>query len=326
MVFEDIVGQNNIIKYLKNTIANKRVFHAYLFCGPDGIGKSIVASVFARTLNCANKGLNPCGTCPSCIKARDGNHPDITDLRPASKSISVNDIRELQINMQKKPYEDGVKVYIIHEAEKMTEQAQNALLKILEEPPEHVIIILLTFNQYLLLNTIRSRCQILKFSRAPEKAIEDYLIFRKQVPEREARFASAFSGGIFQKAVEFIADDKLKADRNDVIKLSLNIYKKDKIDVLSYVDYFTENKDNIMSILDIMVSLFRDILIYKESGSKRYIINLDKSELIESECKRYTYGVLNKIITYIKEAYRNISLNVNYQLSIENMLLKIQEG
>ena len=331
MVLDDIVGQKNAKRSIKNAIASKRVAHAYLFCGPDGVGKSIAASIFASTLNCQEKGLDPCGRCPSCIKWNADNHPDIIHFGASKhlgsrQSISVDEIRNLQIDMNKKPYEDGKKVYIIHDADKMTEQAQNALLKILEEPPEHTVIILLTYNMYSLLSTIVSRCQVIKFIRASEKEIENYLINKKGVQDKEARFIAAFSDGIMKKALDYLIDDNFKKVRDEVIKLSSKLYKNDKLNVLSAIDYFLDNKDRIDNIFEIMISFFRDIIVLKECNDSKLLINLDMEEIIIAESHKYTAKNLYNILTSIKKASENIKRNINYQLIIETMLLNIQEG
>lgn len=326
MVFDDIVGQENVVRSLKNSISMGRISHAYLFSGPDGVGKSIAASILAAVLNCREKGLDPCGECSSCLKARDGNHPDIIHVKTQKSSISVEEIRELQMDMLKKPYEKGVRVYIIHDAEKMTEQAQNATLKTLEEPSGHIVIMLLTSNRYSLLSTIISRCQVLNFTRAPEKDIEEFLESKHSIPKVQAGAAAAFSDGIVKKALEFVNDSGYRKTRDEVIDISTNLYKKDKLYVMSRIDYFIDNKDKVDSILDIMMSWFRDILIYKECGNIRYIMNLDRAEDVVRECGKYSSESLNRIMNYIGAAARNLMYNVNYQLSIETMLLNIQEG
>lgn len=326
MVFEDIVGQQDVIRNIRNAIKNNRVAHAYLFCGPDGVGKSITASIFASALNCREGGDDPCGRCPSCLKARDGNHPDIIHVKTQKAIIHVDEIRELQKDMIKKPYEKGVKVYIIHDSEKMNDEAQNCLLKTLEEPPSHVIIILLSLSQYSLLNTIVSRCQVMKFSRAPESEIERYLRYVLGTGEKEARYVAAFSDGIVKKAEDFLNNQNRKKMRDDVIEIAGSIYKDDKLHALSYTDYFLDNRDSVPYILDVMMSFFRDILVFSECRDEKYIINLDKKDIISRQYERFSYTSLNNIISCILETMDNIKSNVNFQLSIEMMLLHIQEG
>jgi len=326
MVFNDVVGQQNVIKSIKNALIHKRVAHAYLFCGPDGVGKSIAASLLASTLNCKKRGTDPCGLCPSCIKVHSGNHPDIMHVKIQGLSIHVDDIRKLLTDIKKKPYEDGTKVYIIHESDKMTEGAQNALLKTLEEPPGHAVIILLAKNQYSLLETIVSRCQVLRFRRASEREIGDFLKNKKGTLEKEARLFAALSGGIVGKALALMEDRAAREDIDRIIELTRELHKGDKLYVLSQTDYFINNKDRIDYILGIMMSWFRDILIYKECNDNRYLINLDKEDIIIDECKRFTYNSLDNILKCIKNTLDNVKSNANFQLSIENMLLSIQEG
>lgn len=326
MVFNDIVGQKDIIKNIRNAIKSNRVAHAYLFCGPDGVGKSITASIFASALNCREKGEDPCGICPSCIRARDGNHPDIIHVKIPRAIIHVDEIRELQKDMIKKPYENGVKVYIIHDAEKMNDEAQNCLLKTLEDPPQHVIIILLSSNQYLLLKTIVSRCQVMKFSRAPEGEIEKYLKYKMGINEKDARYVAAFSDGIVKKAEDYLNNEEQKKLRDDAIEIATSLYKDDKLHALSYTNYFLDHRDDVPYILDVMISFFRDILVFGECRDERYIINLDKEDIISRQCGRFTYTGLNNIINCIMKTMDNIKSNVNFQLSIEMMLLHIQEG
>jgi DNA polymerase-3 subunit delta' len=269
MVFDDIVGQYNVIRSIKNSIKYNRVAHAYLFCGPDGVGKSVAASILASALNCKESTVDPCGKCPSCIRAGDGNHPDIIHVKTQKATIHVNEVRELQRDMQKKPYEKGVKVYIIHDAEKMNAEAQNCLLKTLEEPPEHVTIILLSKSQYSMLSTIVSRCQVLKFARAPEKDIENYLTGKLNISPKQAAMAAAYSDGYVGKALSFLNDDDFKNVREEVVEISKKIYENDKHYALSRIDYFIDNKDKIDMILDIMLCWFRDIGIFMESGSSK---------------------------------------------------------
>ena len=326
MVLDDIVGQRSVVRYIKNILTGGKVAHAYIFCGPDGVQKSLVANILASALNCKEKGNDPCGKCSSCLKAKDGNHPDIINIKTDKNIIHVKEMRELQKDMLKKPYQDGVKVYIIHSADKMNDEAQNCLLKSLEEPPNNVILILLVQNQYSMLKTILSRCQCIKFRRAPERDIKEYLEHKFSVPEGEARCIAALSNGIVKNAEEFLNDDVLKKSRDEVINIARYLYKGDKLKVLSNVDFFISNKDKIIYIAGIMTSWFRDILIYKECMNDKYLINLDKKDIIIDESTKFTYNSLNNIINYINHTVDNIKSNVNYQLSIEMMLLHIQEG
>jgi DNA polymerase-3 subunit delta' len=161
---------------------------------------------------------------------------------------------------------------------------------------------------------------------APEGDIEKYLKSNYSVSDSQARTAAAFSGGIVKKAADFISDDALKKTRSDTIEISMNILSRDRLYGLSKVEYFTDNKDKIDNILDIMTSWYRDMVVYKECENTRYLINPDRADDIAHESRIYTMCRLNNIIDIIKNASLNIKSNVNYQLVIENMLLNIQEG
>jgi DNA polymerase-3 subunit delta' len=326
MVFEDIVGQSNAIKVIKNSLLNNRAGHAYIFCGPDGVGKSLAASIFAAALNCKEAEGNPCNLCTSCIKAKSGNHPDIIDFKTERTIIRVDDIRGLQKDMQKKPYESENNIYIIHEGDKMNEEAQNCLLKTLEEPPLYVTIIILAKNEHYFLSTITSRCQIVKFTRAPEKEIEDYLKKNMGVLDYEARYAASFSEGILQRAKDYLSNDEFKESRNNIINMCARIKSIDKAGALSYLNYFMDNKSKIDYILTVMVSFYRDIMIYKETKDNKYITNIDKVDIINRESLKYTYTNLYNIISVLKQTSDNLKYNINFQLSMELMLLKLQEG
>lgn len=328
MIFENIVGQEIAKKNIINALNAERISHAYIFSGPDGTGKSIMAFEFAKKLNCKSN-TGPCEKCSSCVKANSLNHPNILHLKPAKHgrsekySISIEDIRKLQIDMQRKPYENGYKIYIIYSADLMTEQAQNGLLKILEEPPSYVIILLLLENQYSLLGTILSRCQPIKFSRVKDIDIQNYLVSNMQIDNNEARYVAILSQGIVGRAIEILKNESIKKNREDIINIARDIYNNEKLLILSYVDYFLKNKDNINYILDIFILWFRDILLFKECNTNKYLINMDKSDLIRIDSVKYNIKKLESIINSISNAKKLINTNVNFQLVIENMLLEI---
>ncbi|MDE7299609.1 MAG: AAA family ATPase, partial [Lachnospiraceae bacterium] len=157
--FKDVIGRENVTEHLKNAIRLNKVSHAYIFCGEDGIGKNFIADIFAAALQCNEYSGEPCCQCKSCRQAEGGNHPDIIRVLHEKATLGVDDIRtQLNNDIAVKPYSGRYKIYIIDEAEKMTEAAQNALLKTIEEPPEYAVILLLTNNIDAFLPTILSRC------------------------------------------------------------------------------------------------------------------------------------------------------------------------
>ena len=201
--FKDVVGHKDIINYIRNAVLNDKVSHAYILNGERGSGKKLLANLFAMTLLCEQGGPDPCNQCHSCKQAESGNHPDIirvTHEKP--NSISVDDIRT-QVNntVDIKPYQGPYKVYIIPQADLMTPQAQNALLKTIEEPPEYAVFLLLTENAETLLATINSRCVMLKLRNIKDTLIKKYLMENLQIPDYKADVCTAFAQGNMGRAI-----------------------------------------------------------------------------------------------------------------------------
>ena len=181
--FKDIVGNEQIIEHLQNAISMGKVSHAYIINGPQLSGKMMIAEAFARALQCEKEGTDGCGECKSCHQADDHNHPDIIYVsHEKPNNISVDDIRtQLNNDIVIKPYSSKYKIYIVDEAEKMNQQAQNALLKTIEEPPSYAVIMLLTTNADSFLQTIRSRCITLNMKSVKDEVIKAYLMNEKHI-------------------------------------------------------------------------------------------------------------------------------------------------
>ena len=201
--FSEILGHGQIIEHLQNAIKLQKVSHAYILDGEEGAGKKMLARAFAQTLQCERGGVEPCGECHSCKQAQSGNQPDIIEVtheKPAS--IGVEDIRgQLCGDIQIKPYSSPYKIYIVDEAEKMTVQAQNALLKTIEEPPAYGVIMLLTTNADAFLPTILSRCVTLKLRPVKNEIIKPYLMEKYHIPDYQAEVCTAFARGNVGKAI-----------------------------------------------------------------------------------------------------------------------------
>lgn len=190
--FDEIIGHEKVKEHLQSAIKLNKISHAYIFNGPQGSGKKMLADVFAKTLQCEVNGEKPCNECHSCIQAESGNHPDIIYIsHEKENSIGVDDVREQFVgDMQIRPYSSRYKIYIMDEADKMTQQAQNAILKTIEEPPSYGIVILLTENADGLLSTILSRCVKLELNPIEDSKLTKYLIAKYQVSQNDARFAT----------------------------------------------------------------------------------------------------------------------------------------
>lgn len=325
MSFDNIVGQSKTKKILKDAITDNRISHAYLFTGNNDLGKSEMAKEFAQTIFCQKKVTDNCGSCLSCRKIKHGNHPDfkIIKVKEGHKNILIDQIRELKKEVNYKPYESKYKVYIIDHAEKMTVQAQNSLLKTLEEPPEYVIIILTNENKNELIPTIISRCQNVKLYNQPVEIVKDYLMKSKNFDEEQAKLYAILSRGKYKKAEKLALKEDFIKTREEIIKLIANINNKDRLEVFESADYLIEVSKNNFFVFELFLSFFRDIIIQKRNGNDD-IINFDFEEYIIDSAKDYTTEQIYKLINLVNQ-YRDYYLkNIKKDLLFPSLLLKIR--
>ena len=195
-MFEEIIGNQRVKEELTKIIEEKKVLHSYMFVGVEGIGKQMIAKKFAQMILCTNEGRKGCNTCKSCIEFTSNNSPDFLYIEPDGNNIKIEQIRYLQRKIQEKPIISNRKVYIINDADKMTTEAQNCLLKTLEEPPEYSTIILIGTNQNLFLNTIKSRCMIISFKPIEAELIKKYLEEKYEMFNISSNMLETFQGSI----------------------------------------------------------------------------------------------------------------------------------
>lgn len=325
MYYSDIVGQDETKKSLINSVNNDNVSHCYIFEGPKDMGKYDLSLVFAQSLFCKNFIAEPCNICGDCIKINSMNHPDLHIINADEKVIKREDIDSLIESIYKKPYESNKKIYIIKNSHDMTPQAANTFLKTLEEPPKDSVIILLTNNINLLLPTIVSRCQVIKFKDISQNEIKKILIDKYNVDEVKAFITAYYSKGILNKAVNIaIGKDDILEKRKEVIELFDNIIKSDSGIIFECENYFEEQKDNIDKILEIMMLWIRDIAFIK-NNMENLIINKDFSKLAIKHGTSMQINDVDELIEFLQCVSDNIRNNVNYKLTIDRMLLKIQE-
>lgn len=315
-------GHKNILALFNKIVSSQKIANAYLFIGESGFGKEFMAKYFAMMINCKN-GSKPCLSCPSCIQMISGNHPDIFFIEPDGISIKVETLRNVVINnAYVKPYNSYKKIFIIKEAEKMTEQAQNSILKTLEEPPEYGLFILTSSKMEGLLPTIVSRCEIIRFTRESDEVIEDYLINEKKIDRSKAKKIASIANGNYGKA-NLLIDEGYSRIRSELGDILYNVINQDKALRLESFKFFDENREMIDDIIDIMFSYLRDLMILKLLGSEEYIINKDMVDKLKDFSGNLTGFELNNIINEIEELAFNLKSNVNYQLAIEKFLLNI---
>lgn len=326
--FKDVVGHRDIIQYIKDAVGQNKVSHAYILNGQRGSGKKMLAKLFAMTLQCESGEAEPCGECRSCIQANNGNQPDIITVKhekPAS--ISVDDVRT-QINgdIMIKPYSSPYKVYIVPEADLMTVQAQNAILKTIEEPPEYAVIFLLTENADSLLPTIRSRCVMLKLRNIKDKLVKKYLMEQMQVPDYQADLCAAFAQGNIGRAIMLAKSEHFNEIKEDAIQLMKYIDEMELSEIVAAIKEINRYKLEVADYLDIMTIWYRDVLLYKATKDVGGLVFGDQLKFIKQKASKSSYEGLEKILESIEKAKVRIKANVNFDLLMELMLLTIKEN
>lgn len=327
--FGDIVGHEQVISHLKNAISMGKVSHAYILNGPEGAGKRMIAEAFARALQCENHDTEGCGKCRSCHQAENRNHPDIIYVNHEKpNTISVADIRE-QINgtIDIKPYNttSQYKVYIVDEAEKMNEQAQNALLKTIEEPPAYAVILLLTTNADAFLQTIRSRCVTLELKAVADEKIHNMLMRNYQVVDYKADVCVAFAQGNVGKAILLAGSQTFNELKDQTIRLVRKLRDTEVADIMSEVKTI-EEFEQIDDFFDLLLLWYRDVLIYKASGSDAKLIYKDQANEIARQAEDCFFDGLNRILDGISQARRRLHFNVNQDMTLELLFLLIKEN
>lgn len=294
-MFNNILGNEEAKKILENTIKNQNISHSYMFIGQDGIGKFMIAKEFAKAILCQGE-QKPCNTCESCIKFNGENNPDIQIIDEIEeKSIKTETIKEMVKGVYEKPIEGSRKVYIINDGQKMTKEAQNSLLKTLEEPPEYVVIILITENENLLLNTIKSRCTKIKFNPLKDNEIIKILKEKYDYKEVTENMLEIAGGSVTQA----LSAQGKEETFNEIKTIFSNLEKINIIDLLNKKDLVFKDKDYIYEILDyINIILFNKI----------------KENIKYTNC-----------IKIVEETKDRLKKNSNYDMTIDNLLLKVWE-
>ena len=280
-MFSDIIGNDKLKKELIHSVEINKTSHSYLFIGTEGIGKKLIEEEFEKML--------------LAVKDTE-NSPDFSIIEPDGNSIKIEQIREFQKKVSEKPIISNKKVYIINDSDKMTVEAQNCLLKTLEEPPEFVTIILIGSNENSFLSTIKSRCMILHFEKISDEQIQKYLQDNHQTEINSKIMLEACQGSI-GKALEIKDKQELYQNTEQVVN---SLERKDKIDILNMSDFIYKSKDDKLEILNYMNVLF---------------INLAKINSKYADC-----------IAIVEETKRRLQSNANYDMCIDNLLLCLWEN
>ena len=326
--FTDIIGQEQIKEHLRGAISTGKVSHAYIINGERSSGKEFIARVFAMALQCEQGEIEPCGECHSCRQALSNNQPDIVYVsHEKPNTIGVEDIRA-QINgdIDVKPYSSPYKVYIMNEGEKMTVQAQNALLKTLEEPPEYAVILILTTQLEALLPTILSRCVVLNMKPVSDALVKKYLMEELAVPDYKANICVAFARGNIGKAKLLASSEEFEKVKDEAITLVKYINDMEINEIVKAIKKISEYKFDVNDYLDILSVWYRDVLLFKATKDVNSLIFKEEIQQIMRVSDRSTYEGIETIVGALQQAKRRLEANVNFDLTMELLLLTIKEN
>lgn len=328
--FKDVVGHKNIIQYIENAVKTDKVSHAYILNGEKGSGKRLLANLFAMSLQCQNRDEDgdACGKCQSCKQAASNNQPDIirvTHEKP--NTISIDDIRE-QINndIVIKPYSSKYKIYIVPDADMMSVQAQNALLKTIEEPPAYAVILLLTSNADALLPTISSRCVTLNLRPVKENEVKEYLMEHMHLPDYQAQIDAAFAQGNIGKAKQIAESTEFAEMAERAFRLLRKSNELELYELVDMIKELTAEKQNIYDYLDLFTMWFRDVLLFKATKEVDGLIFKDQYNYIKERAKKSSYEGIENIIDAIGKARERLHSNVNFDLVMELLFMTIREN
>ena len=328
--FNDIIGQEKLIEHLTTAISVDKVSHAYIINGERSMGKEFIARIYAMAIQCESldDNVEPCHVCHSCLQALSGNQPDIIFLTHEKPGIiSVDDIRrQLNSDIGIMPYKSSKKIYIISEAEKMTPQAQNALLKTLEEPPPYAVIILLTANADTLLPTILSRAIILNMKPVSDAKVKKYLMEIMEIPDYKADISVAFARGNIGKARLLATSEEFEKVKDQAIKLLKNIGGMEINEIIAAIKMINEYKFEVSDYLDILAIWYRDVLLFKATQDLSNLIFKEEYHYIKRIADTCTYEGIEEVIEALEKAKARLQANVNFELTLELLLLTIKEN
>ena len=323
----DIIGQHTVKDKLIEAIISKKVAHAYIFAGEEGMGRQMLAKAWAKILLCEVGDTDACGQCHSCIQIEADTNPDMIVVSHDKKSsISIEDVRrQIEENISIKPFAGRYKIYIVPDAQLMTQEAQNALLKTIEEPPEYAIIILITTSRFALLETIRSRCVNMEFEPVSDREIVSLLVDRYKISQSDAKLYVVYASGNIEKAIKAATDSDIRDRYDEDMDFISDIRNKSILEI-------SEKASQIASTdADAFINLcriwYRDIASYMiDNDDNIKPICIDRKEDIQKLATNMQYDHIGRIIDAIDMAQDRMRYNVNKEAAIENMLIMMKEN
>jgi DNA polymerase-3 subunit delta' len=355
MPFEKIIGQHRVKQFFQKALERGRMSHAYLFVGHRGVGKEALALELAKALFCSSSTPKPCQECSDCLRVAKLNHPDLQFIFPAptkvreeeqngiiksiaanpyqreeiwaNPSISIERIRELRRISSYKSLEGKGRVIIIVDAERMTLEAANALLKILEEPPQKMYLLLVSSKANLLLPTITSRCQLIKFDPLTVEEIEEALIERTAVQRSQALLSARLAAGSYRRALELL-DEHLQELRDfslELFRRTIQNTFKQVFFVEDFLHSIQRDSKRIKDILTLLIVWFRDAMVFLETPGENTerLINFDQAEVLKKFASKFPNADLYSAVKEIEKALELMDRNVQINLILIVLLNKL---
>jgi len=327
MGFSEIIGQQRSLEILRSALGNGRPHHAYLFVGPDGVGKRMVAFALAKALHCDEAANDFCGQCAACARIENGNHPDVrlVEILAGKKEISIQQVREVERKLNFRSFSGKRKIAIIDPATLMNLSAQNALLKTLEEPPQDSLLILIAANAGGLLPTLRSRCLRLPFAPLARDAVAGFLITNKGIDKEEARFLAAVSMGSLGAALRLDKEEFLERRRSWAEKVS-SLTSGNYRAASEAAEAIASNKEEALQFLEWAETWYRDLLIYAVTGSSAETVNVDLLAQIQSQSANGEVERLLSTFAQTARAAGRIQRNLNRRMVLESLFFNVVGG
>jgi len=312
MRFSEVLGHEKPLGIINAYLEKSSFSGAYIFSGPEGVGKKMTAKIIAQKLNCTAQENAPCGECSSCLKIQKEQHPDLHIIHNGEAQIKIDDIRGILREASFRPYEGILKVFIINDAHKLNPEAANSLLKILEEPPPDALIILITHQLRNIISTVLSRCKVIKFPPMARAVLENVLIKNYALDKLTAHFLAFYAEGRLGLAIR-LKDTPLLSEKNrifDSFMLSSGVFDR---------GFMQQGKEQLRVFLNILASWFRDIYMLKSGLSESQLIHLDRHNDLLKLAQRFSFKQLDDILTTISESLFYLERNINSKLLLHNL-------
>ncbi|RLB09019.1 MAG: DNA polymerase III subunit delta' [Deltaproteobacteria bacterium] len=326
MAFRDIIGQERAIRALKKIVDREEVPHAFLFSGLPGIGKKTVAFNFAKVINCLNRIDNDCCEgCSACTRANTGNYPDLLLIETSEQFIGIDAIRSIEEELNFPPLEGRKRITIIDDAQKMTDEAANALLKTLEEPPSNNLIILICPEPAMLLPTVVSRTCHLRFQPLTERAVKDILVSRQFLDDKNAELIARVSSGSVDRALSYLESQYINR-RELVKKRILEIFTCDINRLFEIAKEWGSEADFLLDDIDLLKMWWRDLIVYNLSSNREVVLDVETTGMLKEHLGKTSYVSLMKNYRLFDTIYNDLMRRINRQMAMERLVLGLRES